>query len=308
MKNVYLVSKANDSTRVQLLSLEDAESTLPKELGVRLSSLFMFDRLVFVEGPSDEAIVREWAATLGENLNQANVGFINIGGVRNFTHYATESVFSFLTKRQVECWFILDRDERAEAEIQALKDRLGEKARVLILEKRQIENFLLSNFAIERFIRLKQSLSDVKQPLEPNQQSVATAMAECAESLKQRVIDKRVAHILCGSVHPQIDWNQEPNPPITERVSNTLGRMQQHLHDAEHNSARVIEEQTRFVEQNWTQQKLDFVPGDILLDCICQRFGVRFKKGSDGPRLAALMQKHEIDTKIRELIGEMAHG
>ena len=210
MKNVYLISKVRDATEVQSLSLEDAEATLPKELGVRLSSLFMFDRLVFVEGPSDEAIVREWAATLGENLSQSNVGFINIGGVRNFTHYATESIFGFLTKRQVECWFILDRDERRDQEIEGLKTRLGDKARVLILEKREIENFLLSSSAIERFIRVKQTLSANKQLPEPTQQAVVAAMNECAESLKQRVIDKRVARILCGSVHPQIDWNLEP--------------------------------------------------------------------------------------------------
>ena len=61
MKNVYLVSKAK-STQVQKLNFEEAEIQIPHELGIRLSSLFLFDRLVFVEGPSDEAILREWAA------------------------------------------------------------------------------------------------------------------------------------------------------------------------------------------------------------------------------------------------------
>jgi predicted ATP-dependent endonuclease of OLD family len=79
MKNVYLVSKPEGSTEIQLLDMEQAEARLPKELGVRLSSLFMFDRLVFVEGPTDEAILREWANTLNLNLSQANVGFISMG-------------------------------------------------------------------------------------------------------------------------------------------------------------------------------------------------------------------------------------
>src|ERR1700738_518980 len=51
MSNVYLISKIGGATKVDQLTLEDAEAVLPKELGVRLSSLFMFDRLVFVEGP-----------------------------------------------------------------------------------------------------------------------------------------------------------------------------------------------------------------------------------------------------------------
>ena len=81
----------------------------------------MFDRLVFVEGPSDEAMLREWATKININLSQANVGFIIMGGVRNFTHYASEAIFRFLTKRQVKAWFILDRDERDEVEIQSSK-------------------------------------------------------------------------------------------------------------------------------------------------------------------------------------------
>jgi putative ATP-dependent endonuclease of OLD family len=177
---------------------------------------------------------------------------------------------------------------------------------VFILEKREIENFLLSVTAVERFIRLKQTLSANKQLPEPNEQAVLAAMNECAESLKQTVIDKRVARILCGSIHPQIDWTREPGPGIAERVSETLGQMRRYLEDSSTQSAAVIEEQTRLIDHNWDQRKFDFVPGDVLLDCVCQKFGVRFKKNNDGPRLASLMQKHEMDTQIRELITEMA--
>ena len=91
-----------------------------------------------------------------------------------------------------------------------------------------------------------------------------------------------------------------------DRVNDTLGQMEQHLRDSGSKSAHVIEEQTRLVNDSWDQRKFDYVQGDVLLDCVCQRFGVRFKKGNDGPRLASLMQKHEMDTQIRELITEMA--
>ena len=111
MQNVYLISKV-ESTQVQKLNIEEAEAKIPKELGIRLSSLFMFDRLVFVEGQSDEDILREWASTLEINFSQANVGFIPMGGVRNFAHFATDKILSFLTKRQVKMWFLMDRDEK----------------------------------------------------------------------------------------------------------------------------------------------------------------------------------------------------
>jgi predicted ATP-dependent endonuclease of OLD family len=139
MKNVYLVSKP-DSTRIQLLDYEEAEAQIPRELGIRLSSLFMFDRLVFVEGPSDETILREWASTLRVNLSKSNVGFIHMEGARNFTHFATKATLSVLTKRQVQMWFIMDRDERDDAEIDKLKEIAGENAVVKVVEERAFWN------------------------------------------------------------------------------------------------------------------------------------------------------------------------
>ena len=134
MQNVYLVSKPAGRTEIQAVDLEEAEARIPKELGLRLSSLFMFDRLVFVEGPTDEAILREWASTLEHNLSQANVGFVSMGGVRNFAHYATQAILSLLTKRQVKMWFVIDRDERENAEVAKLETQLGQGDRRSVVQ------------------------------------------------------------------------------------------------------------------------------------------------------------------------------
>ena len=79
MRNVYLASRDN-STSIQLINVEEAEQSIPRELGIRLSALFMFDRLVFVEGSTDEDVIREWASILSINFAQASVGFIPMGG------------------------------------------------------------------------------------------------------------------------------------------------------------------------------------------------------------------------------------
>jgi hypothetical protein len=266
----------------------------------------MFDRLVFVEGPSDEAVIREWAVTIGVNLNQANVGFISIGGVRNFAHYATETIFTFLSKRQVQSWFILDRDERDNSEVEMLKTKLGAKAQVVVLEKREIDNFLLSSPALERFIRLKQKMSG-KTPLrEPDVQSVEIAMNECADSLMQRTIDKRVTRALCSPVRAEIDWTKSPGPPIGERVSEVLADMQQQVEATRSQAPSIIEQQTKAVSDVWSERKLDLVQGDILLDLVCQRFGTRYKKSNDAGRLAALMEKHQIDAQLKQSIEAIA--
>ena len=93
----------------------------------------MFDRLVFVEGPSDAAIIREWATTIGINLSRSNVGFITMEGSRNIAHFAAPATLSFLRKRQVKLWMLIDHDERDDAEIARLKHSLGQRANIRVL-------------------------------------------------------------------------------------------------------------------------------------------------------------------------------
>jgi putative ATP-dependent endonuclease of OLD family len=174
MQNVYLVSKIR-ATEVKLVNLEEATDHIPRELGMRLSSFFMFDRLMFIEGPSDEAIIREWASTLRINLSRANVGFIPIGGARNFAHFATQSTLSFLTKRQVETWFLIDRDEKDEPEIAKLQDMLGQNGKLYVLRKREIENYLLCPRAILELISLKKQTSGKRDQPQPTEDELMDA-------------------------------------------------------------------------------------------------------------------------------------
>ncbi len=218
MNNVYLVSKPQ-STRVQHLNVEEAEEQIPQELGIRLSSLFMFDRLVFVEGQSDEDILREWASKLGINFSQSNVGFIAMGGVRNFAHFATEATLSFLTKRQVKMWFLMDRDEREDSEVSKLEAALGQNATVKILEKREIENYLIYPKAIIKFIKFKQESLGIQNKNDlPTEAEINEKIDECAEKLKQFAINKRVSQILCKPVYPSL---RQIFQPVQENVITT---------------------------------------------------------------------------------------
>lgn len=306
MKNVYLVSKS-DSTQVQLLDLEEAEIQIPRELGVRLSSLFMFDRIIFVEGPSDVAIIREWASTLKVNLSQVNAGFITLEGARNFSHYAQGKTLSFLTKRRVKIWFLLDRDERQNSEINRLEQFLGEKATVKVLKKREVENYLLNPRAIVEFIKLKRKLSSLENgnsALLPTEADIRNSLDECAEKLKQSVIDKQVARLTCRSVHPSLEFSFDgtEETPIPQKVTDENKKMIKRLQEAIDKVEDVYQEQTKYVNNMWQSSKLDLVPGDHLLDMVCQKYGVRYKKESDGSRLAALVNENEIDREIKEII------
>ncbi|MGO8789963.1 MAG: AAA family ATPase [Terriglobia bacterium] len=304
-KNQCLVSRA-ESTQVQLLDREEAEAQLPRELGIRLSSLFMYDRLVFVEGPTDEDVLRECASKLNVNFGQANVGFVHMGGARNFTHFAAEATISFLSKRQVRIWFLMDRDEKEDSEVAKLKDRVGAAGTVVILKGRELENFLLCPRAIAEFIHLKKIISgNLAAGAVPSEIEIRNALDQCADGLKQDTVDKRVAKLLCKPIYPSIKGvlEEQHEGSTTERIGKELDRLIREIDSIKARAATVYEEQSSGVDNAWNSHKLSIVPGDELLDCVCRRYDVRFKKEfGDGVRLARLMHEDEINTEIAEFI------
>ena len=125
-QNIYLVSRDDAQRTVcQTLDVGDGVLKIPAELGLRLSTVFMYDRLVFVEGPSDEAVLRELAKILDRDLAKANVGFVQMGGVRNFAHFAAQTTLELLTRRNIKRWFVTDRDERDDEDVNQMLQRLG---------------------------------------------------------------------------------------------------------------------------------------------------------------------------------------
>lgn len=300
IKNVYLVSRS-ESTHVQTLDLEEAQIMIPKELGIRLSSLFMYDRLVFVEGPSDESVIREFASTLGSNFGQSNVGFVHLRGIRNFVSYAAEETLNFLSKRQVKMWFIIDKDERDESEIKSLEEKLKGKATLVALRKREIENYLLFPRAIAEFIKLKSRLSGRK--IEPQESEIECALSESMEGLKQFVINKYISKNIYRPIYPSHNLDFMVDEAILSKdINKEIEKMKTHLDSLKENLDKCIQENKAHVESSWESKKLDMVPGDLLLDNVCKIFALRFKKMQDSKRLASLMNETEIDRDIKDLI------
>src|SRR5262249_7795310 len=107
MRNIYLASK-DQRTTFQHIGMGEAEAQLPKELGIRLSSLFLYERLVFVEGTTDAEVLRELAGLCNVNLAAAGCGFVAMGGARNLAHFGAQATIEFLARRRVKMWFVLD--------------------------------------------------------------------------------------------------------------------------------------------------------------------------------------------------------
>jgi putative ATP-dependent endonuclease of OLD family len=308
MRNVYLASR-NGSTSVNLINIGDAEHSIPRELGIRLSSLFMFDRLIFVEGPSDEGVIREWASILKINLAQASVGFVPMGGVRNLAHFATQATINFLCKRRVSILFILDRDEREETEIERLAEQLGNKARLAVLKKREIENYLIVPRAVAEFISLKKKLSGNNDYNPPSIHEIEKSVEKCVDSLKSVAIERRVTRITCLPIYPNREriLTNDSEVHLLDKVRSELSQQKEKLDQLEEKLDEIIKNQAELVEKSWISNKKDLVPGDYLLDEVCKCFEVRFNKGKDSARLASLMQISEIDPEIKYLLKDFTN-
>lgn len=301
VKNVYLVSK-NESTTVRALNTEEAASLIPQELGLRLSSLFMYDKLIFVEGKLDEEILRTWTATLGVNLSQHNIGFVTMEGVFNQTYYAAEATLDFLSKKQIQTWFLIDRDERDQQQIDRIKQPLSGKSNVRVLNKREIENYLFVPRAIAQFLRDKGQISGLQATTEGiTEEMIQQQITTCVETCKQQVIEKRIAARL-----PALRFDREvlfPKKPkagdLVSRSIQELDRLTALLSDAKAQFPAIAQEEASAIEARWPTEKMNLVQGDVLLDAVFRVYGLRFNKSRDGAALAALMTDEEIDQEIK---------
>lgn len=298
MQTIYLVSK-KDSTTVSRLDYRDAETRIPRELGIRLSSLFMYDKVVFVEGPSDEKVIVEWAKKIGTNLSNRNIGFIPIRGVRNLFYYAAAEVLEFLSRRRVDTWFILDSDERTLADIENLKKRAPSTAKFHFTKRRELENYLLSTRVNCSYLRERLGPS-----IDVSEDKFESNIRECAESLKSFSIWKRVERQLGQPVYWKGD-QVNPGASIDEctRVAIAeLSSIAKKIADRQASLEVTIQNAIQDVTTRWDTDKLALVPGTELLDAVYARYGLRFDKMRDGVRLAALMEASEIDAEFTDLL------
>lgn len=302
-QGVYFVTKPEGATIVKRLNRGEAESQVPKELGIRLSSLFMFDRLVFVEGLSDELILREFASILKLNLSEANVGFVHLGGSRNFAHYANEAILAFLSKRQVKSTFVIDRDERDETELSRMKASLGDRAVLHVLKRRELENYMIARGPVSRYLSQKMALAGAIPTQPINETNVANAMAKAAEELRVFSYLKKASRSLLSSLHVALEIELDAKMEDAESMFlDEIKRLQEELSAQEARVPGVLSETKKMLDTQYGQNWTALVCGDILLDEVFKKFGSRFKKVSDGPKLAAEFRSSEVEAELTQLL------
>ncbi|MEU7572882.1 AAA family ATPase [Micromonospora sp. NPDC049240] len=301
--SVFLVAKPI-STTARKIALDSLDEEIPRELGLRLSSVFMFDRLLFVEGPSDEAILRQLAFRMKIDFGRQSIGFVRMGGARNFAHYANASTMSILSRRQVKVWFVIDRDERTEEEISRLASMCGDWANLHILARRELENYLLDPAAIAKFIAKKTNGQS-----RPTADEVGTALSEVAEELKATTVAKMIARKYCTPLYFDMSEAKLDSPDdIASRTLSQLGRMSARLAELASSVESDVSKMEVEMSANWSERKLVSAPGTELLDGVAKRFGCRYRKDRDGAIIASFMEPISIDSNLQRLLREVVTG
>lgn len=289
-QHIYLIARGeNGISTCSSLTEGDVPLKLPAELGIRLSTVFMFDRIVFVEGPSDESVLRELASINGIDLNGAGVAFVHMGGVANFTHYAAESTLDLLSRRRVKMWFIIDRDERDGTEIDKMIEKLGDRAELFVLQRRELENFLVEENAVCAFVKEKTG-----NHIQPADYKIAVdkAVDAVAGKVANLYIEKKF-------LSPIYLRGKNIDGDVRERLNSAIEKITERLSDLEKNVMDVEAQ----IAAGWNFEKaVQLVPGELFLQEICKTLGCSFQKSrGDSVKLAKHLRKLKMPKQINDI-------
>ena len=302
LNSVFLISR-DDKLRTicEQVDADEAPLKITAELGLKLSTVFMYDSLLFVEGPSDEAVLRELARKLDMDLTRINVGFVYMQGARNFAHFAAEATLDLLSRRKISLCFVVDRDERDDGDVLRMMARLGERSKLLVLVRREIENYLLDPETIRLFIdeKLRLSGSDRARP-EVNE--VEAAIRSEAVSLKDEVIRLRLENRL---LRPVFLHTRATKGSVADRIAAALSELAKRQNGVEAERTTIANE----LDARWEADALILAPGSLVLHQVAQRFGVTFsKEKGDSERLARHLPANAIPAELRNLLTGIGHG
>lgn len=139
-----------------------------------------------------------------------------------------------------------------------------------------------------------------------NEQQVGVALEEAYDKLKCVAAEKRATKALCVPLFPAKDIHDiRDGEAVEEKVRKELDRMQEHIEKLRAQVDDVCKAKRAEVEEKWQTRKARLVPGELVLDLVLNRFGLRFNKDHDAAQLAAFMRPDEIDPAMKAFIEEL---
>jgi predicted ATP-dependent endonuclease of OLD family len=153
---------------------------------------------VFTEGPSDKNLILAFATKKGwsHDINGFTIGFIPMGGKGN--RYRFAELIDKMNKEFIDSplIMILDRDETSPDDVEDIKSKFFSQnpKRLHYLSKRQIENYLLDEKAIGKYIGERIKNVELKQKWDAV--NIGDKFVEFAELQKEDLLNNYLTEIL----------------------------------------------------------------------------------------------------------------
>jgi predicted ATPase len=317
--SIYQVRYSDRTTSIRKVKADSDLSQLLADVGVRNSDVLLSDAVLFVEGPSDRDSILTWSTTLGSSLTEHNITVLTMGGGEFAERQAplrSDVLHGISQKAPVPHLFLLDRDERGQAELDRLHQRLG--ALCHVLKAREIENYMLVPRA------LKAAMLEKCTKGSPAYQTIELTSEKALQELIRGIADGLYSLSLVKHLRAEIPGFQgglfsremamdlvpmamDPTLP-TIVVEKLQTRMAGHLAEINLNLPAIVEARRKDLNALWSDeaQRLRLVPGEEVLKAVFEHFGLQFNKTQDNERIARLMKAEEIDPEIQELIHRAA--
>ena len=310
--STHLVRRRGQRTSIEGVSWTASSDALFDELGVRNSDVLMSDAVLFVEGKTDGQLLRIWSERLGRGLAERTITMISTeGGSNARTKVPVQArVLDEISRRTpVPSLCVVDRDERSRAEMERLTDGLSNL--VHVLERREIENYLLDPVPIMAALKVKYQSepSILSRVAAADEEFVRALIAQAAQGLYGVVLVKRIQAEL-GSlgkvVQPELVdsfavrvHDEDFTSELATAIEASLARHVEAL-----NLVEIIEKERAFLDEEWgrADRRLEVAPGAEILEMVFGSFGGKFKKSTDSVRIARHMTVSHIPSEIASLV------
>lgn len=301
---------------VSKIAVDSDLAEVLSDLGYRLADLTFAERVLFVEGPVDEAILRAWDRA--SVINHSNVALIHMNGaplshLRARGHALREASKGL----RVPFHFLIDRDETSQEDIDRLRAELGDC--ITRLPCREIENLLLDATALAACLAARVSSEHRDAPESAGRQETVSAdliaqkLDEIVISLRHITLAKHLKHWFkrraLTSAFSEMQQAQEAhNQWKTVDEWCAFVRMASRKDDSAllGEARAAYEEFERHMEQTWSDPSARrlFAPGTEVLDALYKSFGLKYSKSNDGPLIA--QQMAQVPPVIVTLLAELA--
>jgi len=293
-ERIFLVSRAGGVSDIR--SAAGDPLAILSGLGVRLSDILSAEQILLVEGVSDKTVLEEW---FPKELLNPKLAIVPDGGGENARLAPIlERWLSQADRLSRRILFLRDRDELGPD----LVARLERSGIVFVLQRRELENYLLDPPAIRDVI----AVSTTSVP-PPTVEDVAKTIEEVADGLAKKVVIGRVCSQLGIIRLADQSFRQAlvRNDATVEDVIQAVSRRVPTPADLASRIREAWQREEQAVKEAWPDKRLYLAAGADVLAGVFRRLARRgYSKDVDGPAIARSMR--EAPSEIRDALRALA--